>query len=620
MAALAALLYAWNITGSGLAPYYSVAARSMTESWKAFLFTAYDPAATITLDKIGGFLWPQALSARLFGFHDWALTLPQCVEGVVSVLVMYRVVRRWQGPATGLLAAGLLTLTPVTASMFGHPGPDAALVMCLLLAADRYQAAVRDARLRPLVWAGVWVGLGFQAKMMQAWLIVPALAVGYGAAAPAGLRTRAGHLLAAGAVMVAVSLSWVLLMTWVPVDVRPYADGTADNSAWSMVFGYNGFGRLGSGARESGAKLFLPGLAAQCGWLYPSAVSGLVRGAVRCSRTGGERGGHIERGGYVLWGCWALGTAAVLSVIAVPHRAYTATLVPALVALSAAGLVTLWRLHRAGRGRSRFLLPAVVVCQAVWAVYVAHGYAGFARWLVPVVGGAAAVGVVALLLVRPGSVAGAGSGRWRAPVALLVGGVAMFAAPVTWSLSVLDPRYAGSAFDAAAGPRGPGPVPPYSATLPGTYLAGPNGDVDIYPTTRLTPGQRHLLDHVRRHNGGARYLLSADRGWARSKAITETGLPVLPLGGFTHESASVPLAAFKRLVASGQLRFALLDDTAVARPGRDGKPTESARIASWVRSACPRVAVGPATGALPGVVSPLTAESLHRCAPAGAGA
>uniref|UniRef100_UPI0014320F95 ArnT family glycosyltransferase n=1 Tax=Streptomyces monomycini TaxID=371720 RepID=UPI0014320F95 len=243
VAALAALLYAWNITTSGLAPYYSVAARSMTESWKAFLFTAYDPSATITLDKIGGFLWPQALSARLFGFHDWALTLPQCVEGVVSVLVLYRVVRRWQGPATGLLAAGLLTLTPVAASLFGHPIPDAALIMCLVLAVDRYQLAARGARLRSLVWAGVWVGLAFQAKMMQAWLVVPALAVGYLVTAPVTARARIGHLLTAGAVLFAVSFSWVLMMTFTPKDVRPYADGSTNNSALSMVFQYNGFSR-----------------------------------------------------------------------------------------------------------------------------------------------------------------------------------------------------------------------------------------------------------------------------------------------------------------------------------------------------------------------------------------
>ena len=94
VAAVAALLYAWNIA-QAVAPFYSVAVKSMSESWKAFFYGAFDPQATITIDKLAGSFAPQALSARIFGFHQWSLALPQVIEGVVSVLVMYRVVRRW---------------------------------------------------------------------------------------------------------------------------------------------------------------------------------------------------------------------------------------------------------------------------------------------------------------------------------------------------------------------------------------------------------------------------------------------------------------------------------------------------------------------------------------------
>jgi hypothetical protein len=119
VAALAAVLYAWNIASVDLAPYYSVAVKSMSESWKAFFYGAFDPAATITIDKLPGAFLPQALSARIFGFHPWSLALPQVVEGVVTVLVIYRAVRQWAGEVPGLLAALLLTLTPISASVFG---------------------------------------------------------------------------------------------------------------------------------------------------------------------------------------------------------------------------------------------------------------------------------------------------------------------------------------------------------------------------------------------------------------------------------------------------------------------------------------------------------------------
>jgi 4-amino-4-deoxy-L-arabinose transferase-like glycosyltransferase len=103
---------------------------------------------------------------------------------------MYRVVRRWSGPVAGLLAGGILGLTPIVTSMFGHSMEDGALTMCLVLAVDCYQRAVNDARLRSLLLAGVWVGAGLQCKMLQAWMIVPALAVGYLVVAPATVRRR----------------------------------------------------------------------------------------------------------------------------------------------------------------------------------------------------------------------------------------------------------------------------------------------------------------------------------------------------------------------------------------------------------------------------------------------
>ncbi|SMD25071.1 ArnT family glycosyltransferase [Kibdelosporangium aridum] len=245
IAFVALVLYAWNLPLVDYAPLYSDAVRSMSGSWKAFLFGAVDPGATYTLDKLAGSFVPQVISAKIFGYHAWSLALPQVIEGVISVLVMYRVVRRWAGVVPGLLAAGIFTLTPVAASMFGHSMQDGLLTMCLLIAVDCYQRAVLEGRLRSLVWAGVWVGLGFQAKMMQAWMILPALAVGYLLTAPIETRRRLKHLGIAGVVTLAVSLSWVALYTVTPASARPYVSGSTNNSAFAMVFGYNGLGRVG---------------------------------------------------------------------------------------------------------------------------------------------------------------------------------------------------------------------------------------------------------------------------------------------------------------------------------------------------------------------------------------
>ena len=420
IAAVAALLYARNLAGAGLAPFYSVAVKSMSVSWKAFFYGAFDPKATITIDKLAGSFLPQALSARIFGFHPWSLALPQVIEGVVSVLAMYRVVRRWAGPVPGLLAAGIFATTPIAASMFGHSMEDGALTMCLVLAADSWQRAVMEGRLRSLCWAGVWVGLGFQAKMLQAWMILPALGIGYLLAAPGGLGRRLGQLGVAGLVMLAVSLSWIALYTVTLAADRPYVDGSTNNSAVAMVFGYNGVERFGvsfpgsvasfggggggpvervaeaAGAGGGGGagqqynaggflgrsggwtKLVSDRFGPEIGWLYPLALLALIAGLAWRGRA---RRTDPMRAGLVMWGVW-LGTFGVIySVMSnIPHTAYMSSLAPPLAALSGAGIVLFWRWYRAGSWAG-WLLPVAVAAELAWAYYLWSGFRAFLPWV-----------------------------------------------------------------------------------------------------------------------------------------------------------------------------------------------------------------------------------------------
>jgi 4-amino-4-deoxy-L-arabinose transferase-like glycosyltransferase len=252
IAAVAALLYTWDISQAQYHPFYADAVRSMTESWKAFLYGSFDPGNTITLDKLPGFLWPQALSARLLGFHPWTLALPQAIEGVLSVLVLYRAVRTWAGVNAALLAAGAFTLTPVVAGLFRTSVEDPAFTLLLLLAAEATQRAARDGRTRTLLLAGCWVGLAFQAKMLEAFAVLPVLALVYLLSAPPALRRRVLQLALAGTVTLAVSASWMLLITLTPAQDRPYVDGTTDNSAVSMVVGYNFLNRFSSVGLNAG--------------------------------------------------------------------------------------------------------------------------------------------------------------------------------------------------------------------------------------------------------------------------------------------------------------------------------------------------------------------------------
>jgi 4-amino-4-deoxy-L-arabinose transferase-like glycosyltransferase len=489
IAVVAAVLYAWNIRQAGLAPFYSVAVKSMSVSWKAFIFGAFDPNATITIDKLAGSFLPQALSARLFGYSAWSLALPQVIEGVIAVLVTYRVVRRWAGVMPGLAAAGIFTLTPIAASMFGHSMEDGALTLCLILAADAYQRAVMEARLRSLIWAGVWVGVGFQTKMLEAWMVLPAFAIAYLLAAPTGLGRRLWQLGVSGVVMLAVSLSWIALYTFTPAGDRPWVDGSTSNSAIAMVFGYNGLerfgisfpgavtsgpgvtsggaigvlrfagGAAGAGGAGGGAggsfgtgwtKLLGSGYGPEIGWLYPLAVLALVCGLLWTRRA--KRSDQV-RAGFVLWGVWLLTVGLVFSKMSViPHTAYLAALAAPLAALSAAGVVMFWRAYRASGWRG-WLLPFALAVQLAWTLFLWKGYGGFLPWARDAIVVIGVVAIAVLIAARLSRHRQARQGR-LATAALAAGVAAVLAAPGAWAASVLDTAYGGTSLNASAGPAG----------------------------------------------------------------------------------------------------------------------------------------------------------------------
>ncbi|HTX46076.1 MAG TPA: glycosyltransferase family 39 protein [Solirubrobacteraceae bacterium] len=166
LAVLAGFAYAWNATGN-LEIYYAAAVRSMSMSWHDFLFGAFDPAGTITLDKLPGAFWVQALSV-LFGVHAWALVLPQVVEGVASVLVLHRLVRRLAGTVAAISAALVFVVSPANVALNRGNVPDTLMILLVLLAADAAVRSIITGRLRSLIWAGVLIGFAFQAKMLEA--------------------------------------------------------------------------------------------------------------------------------------------------------------------------------------------------------------------------------------------------------------------------------------------------------------------------------------------------------------------------------------------------------------------------------------------------------------------
>src|SRR3954447_11952700 len=254
--ALAAVLYLWGLSKNGWAnDYYSAAVRSMSTNWHDFLYGSFDSAGMMTVDKPPLALWVQALSARIFGFHSLSILVPQALMGVATVVLTYDLVRRRFGRTAGFVGGLVLALTPITVAISRHNNPDALLVLCCVAALWALVRGLEDGRTRWLVLSGVFVGLGFEAKMAVALMVVPGIAAAYLWVAPKGRPRAIGQLLAGGAAMVAVGGAWPVLVALTPAADRPWISGTKDNSIWSLIFGYNGVGRLSgqSGGPGGGA-------------------------------------------------------------------------------------------------------------------------------------------------------------------------------------------------------------------------------------------------------------------------------------------------------------------------------------------------------------------------------
>lgn len=540
VAALAALSYSWGMSAATLEVFYAGAVRSMSQNWHNFFFAAFDPWGTVSIDKLPGAFWLQALSVRAFGSHVWAYVLPSAVEGTLTVLVLYRAVRRVGGPIAGLTAAVALAATPVTILLNRGNISDSLLVLLLVLAADATTRAYTAGRPGPLVLAGVWVGLAFQAKMLQAWLVLPALYAAYVLAAPvASLIRRVGHVALSLLVVMVVSLSYMTVVTLVPAHDRPYVDGSCDNSVYSQVFLYNGADRLTgntlqqpgctkppvvvaptpTGGAEtvsvgSGPGKFLSGLFGwDAAWLFLPALVALA-GILMGRRHEDRR--DPWRASALLWGIWLFLTWCFFASSSFLNGYYLAALAPPIAALCGLGLALAWR-HREDSRVVPVVLMVTVVAGVLYAVFLVPDSAGVKPWLA-FVGGLAALGSVAVLArsLRKGHQG------WERRWGLSLGAAALLLGAASASaLAVFDEL-------------GPFDAPYQNATR--TALEQRDWLLEL----RATPAVTTYADSFPTTQSVDTHETSAEA----SIYVWQTGREFLPVGGFTGQVPSVPLSEY----------------------------------------------------------------------------
>jgi 4-amino-4-deoxy-L-arabinose transferase-like glycosyltransferase len=557
-------LYAWGASGGAEHYYYAAAVRSMSDSWHAFAFGALDPTGAITVDKLPGMLWVQALCVRLFGFSPGVLLVPHAVAATGTVLALYGSVRHWAGRRPALLAGAAQALTPISYATARGTFPDTMLVCCLTVAAYLLTRAVGSRRTGWLVGAGLMVGLGFQMKMLAALVPLPAFVAALLVAKGPAARARLGRAALLTAVSLAACLPWPLLVAATPADERPWLDGTADNSVWQLVFGHNGLDRAGVGIAPFGGepgplRLLNPQLGGQIGWLLPLALAGIVA-AVLTGRIKSEP--H-----WALWGGWlALGAVAISAAGGV-HPYYTTLLAPPIAALAAVGVPTL---GTAGGHPGRYGPPLAVLATGGLAGMLA-GRGGDVPTAVFV---AVAAALAAVLLVTPARPASARPRRTAVAIAL----VAVLTGPAVW-IARTPPLGAHTlqATNPVAGPYREEVV--FGHLPPRVVMATLFGAPPSEPVTTELPGldpDPALLAVLLRQPPWRRYLLATGDASSATPYLT-AGYRVLPMGGFTADAPAPDVATLARLVADGQLRYVAVFPM----------PTgPAAARAGWVRTHC----------------------------------
>ncbi len=441
---LAAFCNFYELQREGFANlYYSAAVRSMLESWHNFFFVSFDPGGFVTVDKPPLGFWIETASAKLLGYSGFSILLPEALAGIASVGVLYVLVRRLFGVEAGLLSALFLAITPVSVVTNRNNTIDSLLVLTVLLAAYVVSRAVEQGSLRWMLLCALLVGLGFNIKMLEAYLVVPAFALTYLLAAPVSWWKRLWHLVAASGVLLVVSLSWIVAVDWTPASARPYVGSSGSNSELALALGYNGIERLlgtvfrigtqvsngtasigtngpggPGGSSENGAqgifRLLNAQLGGQASWLLALGLVGAFamgwgfrpRGWLRVwpLRAQEWRVAHLttQQAALVLWGTWTLTMAVFFSIAGFFHRYYLSMLAPGIAALAGIGLVLLWRDYRNATQRDwhGFLLPVALVMTAFTQAVILADYSGWNSWMTPLIVGGSLIVAGALVAIR----------------------------------------------------------------------------------------------------------------------------------------------------------------------------------------------------------------------------
>ena len=565
---LTGVLYLFGALHNGMAnSYYAAAIQAASQDWTAWLFGSLDAANYVSVDKPPLATMLMGLSARLFGFSSFSMLLPSVLAGVGSVWLVYGAVKRQFGFTSAVIAGATLMLTPVAALMFGFNNPDA--ILTLMLSASGYAFLRSLEGKRPLLWlglAGLFTGLAFNTKMLQGLMVLPAMVVVYLVFAKPPIVKRFLHVIFAGVITTMSTLWWSVLVWLTPAGSRPWVGSTNDNNIWSLIFGYNGLGRLlggrGGGVGPGGGhgpggtgfggqtgifRIFNNDFGPNIAWLLVLALAGgglmlwILRKTPRTNR---------GRAAVIFWMLWLLIHIVIFSMTSgVIHPYYVVVMAPAAAALVGISLPFLWGAYTR-RKPYAWLLPLLVGVTVAIAVIIL-GYAGTMTWLMWIVGLLGLTGMIGLLvnLYAPW--------RWLQNLAIIAAIAACTLALTVYTLATVNVTHTGS-------------VP----------TAGPNSTAMQGSNNESSQADSQLVKYLVEHQHGATWLVAVASANESAAIQLTSGQPVMAVGGFNGSDTPLTLDQFKQLVKAGKVKYYAIGSHGRGGGGPGGGNNE---ITAWVK-------------------------------------
>jgi 4-amino-4-deoxy-L-arabinose transferase-like glycosyltransferase len=546
--------------------YYTAAVVSMRQSFSNFFFLAAEPGGSVSVDKPPLGLWLQTVSAMIFGVNGFGVILPQILAGMCSIVLLYHLVARRFGTAAGLIAAFVLATTPISIAIQRSNVLDPILIVFLLAAAWAFLKATETNRFDCLLLGCALVGAAFNVKMLQAYLPLPALYALYILGAKANWRLKITRLALATALLLVVSLAWIIIVDLIPPDQRPRVAASTVNSTFEQMVNTNGIQRLFGpspigigGGGELGdvglLRLFVLPLANEIAWLLPFGLFALV---LLLSAAPLRLPVVSEHQSALLWGGWLLIGIILFSGARFYHAYYLATLAPPLSALVGIGVMRLWAMRE-----KSWVVPSLAMAALLTLthqIWIAHHFIDSLWWAA---GAAVVLLISAVLLFRITA-----ESSHRVSIGFVGIVLAMLMFPTLWAvLTTLDEDLNML-------------VPQAYADLPLTENLLNSAQTLQVIHVGESQVNAVLLDYLQAHTQDTRYLMAVPHSFSGAAYVIETTRPVLYLGGFNGTDQVVDAAELARLIEAGDLRYIWADN------GRGGSGIIDGEVRNWVQTHC----------------------------------